>query len=981
MDGRDDEPPHRGPPAPLRAGQWSGPELHDLGGGAFTAAFSLSVAAAAVEWTQDPDALDWRPCVALGANGRSAGRSDGRWRLDSADGAHRCGPGGGLARIGLRYRPDPEAPWSAVSEERSSLEIPPARRPFPPVLLLAPALAGTGRVGTEVRVAPGRWAGLPAPALGLQWCRDGAAIPGATAVAYVPGAADDRTALTCRVEARSSAGTAVAVTAALAVRYPPPARAAPPFDEPFEEIFDQGSGVQEVPAAVYFTGPALRYAVSGAGAEIDAAGVVHIPTDAPLAEEVTVTATNSGGAVSGGFMVTVEPAEELWLAADRKGEKPKREPAPPAAAPATTGGWQVLPALGKAEVQAFVKHGVLSGDNGQYMLGAAQSGAEPDRIYTCQDSGGVWVSLDHGNSWNNLRNRGLYARFTTGIAVDPLDCRRVFVLTQGGGRDAGKFIGLQRSLDGGLNWERVIPNDVSPGRTTQSPINFAPTSADAGLGYATRWYCIIQKDSRRRNNGHPPEFYMSDDGGGGWRRVRVLDGAGFGSITHLVVSPTDPAVVYVNSEKGLWRFEAADQPDGAVTRLSGANGLPDGGVRDRLYLSPDGRTLIAGAAGQGIYRSTDAGARWSQIHADPELGKLHVNPWDPERMIVSYMKKGQQLKVSTDGGPLLRQARKRQHRAGRRRQRGDRRGDLPRGLASREAGADLGAWRPQALAVRRRRADLAAGQRLFQRQAAPELVHRPDVRPRGSRPLRLFHDRLRGGALRQRRALVRPRADGDEKARPHPQHGQRRGAAPRPGPADHPRLGRQDERRQAGAEPGRWRDLEGGERRRGEAAVCRLRPRRPAPCLPVARALRGSRRDLVGDDGAAEGLRGLGDDADREGHGPGPGGLRHRPRPGRRQQPDPALARPGRELGPLRRQPLRLRRRRHDRRRPLPGAPVRPGRLLHQGAERLDDPQVDGRARSPATSISTSWAASRAGCRRTACSRRWRWRSTGGIRK
>ena len=92
--------------------------------------------------------------------------------------------------------------------------------------------------------------------------------------------------------------------------------------------------------------------------------------------------------------------------------------------------------LAKAEVEAFVDKGVLSGDTGQYMLGAAQSEADPDRIYTCQDSGGVWVSLDHGNSWNNLMNRGLYTRYTTGIAVDPLDSRRVFLLTQGGGTGA-----------------------------------------------------------------------------------------------------------------------------------------------------------------------------------------------------------------------------------------------------------------------------------------------------------------------------------------------------------------------------------------------------------------------------------------------------------------------------------------------------------------------------------------------------------------
>ena len=321
-------------------------------------------------------------------------------------------------------------------------------------------------------------------------------------------------------------------------------------------------------------------------------------------------------------------------------------PAAPEPAPA---GWRILPAIRRAEYEAFVEEGVLSGDFGQYMLGAAQSESDPDRIYTCQDSGAVWVSLDHGNSWNNLKNRGLYARFTTGIAVDPLDSRRVFVLTQGGGRDAEKHIGLSRSLDGGVSWERVIPNDRSPGRTTQGPINFAPSSRDAGLGYATRWYCIIQKTSHRRPNELPHELHLSDDGGATWRLVRPLASATFGSIGHLVVDPVDPGVVYVNSGEGLWRFDAADRADGPVTRLSGTGGLPEGGVGDRLYLGPDGRTIIAGVSGTGIYRSDDGGASWSLVQADPDLRKLHVNPWNPERMIVSYGK-GKQMRASTDGG-------------------------------------------------------------------------------------------------------------------------------------------------------------------------------------------------------------------------------------------------------------------------------------------------------------------------------------------
>ena len=390
--------------------------------------------------------------------------------------------------------------------------------------------------------------------------------------------------------------------------------------------------------------------MSGAGAEIDAAGMVRIPTDAPLAEAVTVTASNSGGAVSGGFMVTVEPAEELWLAADRKNRKPKAEPEPAASAPASAGGWRVLPALGKAEAEAFVKRGLLSGDNGQYMLGAAQSEAEPDRIYTCQDSGGVWVSLDHGNSWNNLRNCGLYARFTTGIAVDPLDCRRVFVLTQGGGMGRGAVhrpaaLARRRAELGAGDPQRCEPRPQHPEpdqlRADQRrcrarlrhplvlhhPAGFLPQAerASARLLPLRRWRRHLAQGARPR--GRP------------LRRPQPPGG-----------EPGRPGRVYVYGEAGFWRFEAADEPEGAITALAGAGGLPAGGVRDRIYLGPDGRTLIVGAAKQGIYRSDDAGARWSLVHADPELGKLHVNPWDPERMIVSYNKKGEQLKVSTDGG-------------------------------------------------------------------------------------------------------------------------------------------------------------------------------------------------------------------------------------------------------------------------------------------------------------------------------------------
>ena len=48
-------------------------------------------------------------------------------------------------------------------------------RIVPPVLVLAPVLAGTGRIGEPVTVSAGSWSGVPAPSTSVAWLRDGAA--------------------------------------------------------------------------------------------------------------------------------------------------------------------------------------------------------------------------------------------------------------------------------------------------------------------------------------------------------------------------------------------------------------------------------------------------------------------------------------------------------------------------------------------------------------------------------------------------------------------------------------------------------------------------------------------------------------------------------------------------------------------------------------------------------------------------------------
>jgi hypothetical protein len=155
-------------------------------------------------------------------------------------------------------------------------------------------------------------------------------------------------------------------------------------------------------------------------------------------------------------------------------------------------------------------------------------------------------------------------------------------------------------------------------------------------------------------------IYKSTDGGDTWTLVAAhttttVSGPYTGnaflnrSITQIAIDPTNSSIIYVGSGSGV---------RGVSSVLSGGVGGPPGGTAFPLptrgiYKSTDGgatftnlnelgtglplplrgatnividpvdhNTLYAGQFGQGVYRSTDAGAHWSQIFAP-------VNPANP----------------------------------------------------------------------------------------------------------------------------------------------------------------------------------------------------------------------------------------------------------------------------------------------------------------------------------------------------------------
>ncbi len=128
-------------------------------------------------------------------------------------------------------------------------------------------------------------------------------------------------------------------------------------------------------------------------------------------------------------------------------------------------------------------------------------------------------------------------------------------------------------------------------------------------------------------------LYESLDSGATWHRLAKL-GSGDGFVLdHIVVDSVDPSTMYVGAWKdsdggGLWISRDAGH---TWQESADFKGQP---VHALVQASADPHILFAGTL-QGIYRSGDGGATWTQIsppgsHEIHEIESLAVDPGDPD---------------------------------------------------------------------------------------------------------------------------------------------------------------------------------------------------------------------------------------------------------------------------------------------------------------------------------------------------------------
>ncbi len=215
---------------------------------------------------------------------------------------------------------------------------------------------------------------------------------------------------------------------------------------------------------------------------------------------------------------------------------------------------------------------------------------------------GIFKSLDGGISWTHL---GLEATKTIHrIIIDPSDPDVVYVGAMGDPWTPGEYRGLYKTMDGGLNWEKILYTNDQSGIAdlVMDPENPNKLIAAVYEHRRTPYYFT--------SGGPGSGLFVTHDGGKNWKKYTEADGLPAGDLGRigLAIAPSDP---------------------------------------DRIYAKVE-------AEKNALYRSDDGGLSWYKVNDNPRFTnnrpfyfqELAVDSKDPNRLYNIY----QPLSLSFDGG-------------------------------------------------------------------------------------------------------------------------------------------------------------------------------------------------------------------------------------------------------------------------------------------------------------------------------------------
>ncbi len=291
----------------------------------------------------------------------------------------------------------------------------------------------------------------------------------------------------------------------------------------------------------------------------------------------------------------------------------------------------------------------------------------PKTFYIGSAGGGVWKTGNEGVTWQSVSS-GLGSETVGDLAVAPSDSNIVWVGTGEKNSLRSQYWGdgVYKSTDGGRTWTKMgLADSRAIGR-----IVIHPTSPDtvyvAALGHL--WGANNERG-----------VYKTTDGGKTWTRILfVNDTTGF---VDLEMDPRDPNTLYaaawhrlrwggshmegVGAGSGLYKTTDGGRTWTRLTDPTKKNGLPSDRLgRIGIAIAPQNPKLVFAmiqvdrgvtdpAQGRfgGVFRSSDAGATWTQVNdlqAIPHYyyDEIWVDAADSQHVFVNAAP----LMESKDGG-------------------------------------------------------------------------------------------------------------------------------------------------------------------------------------------------------------------------------------------------------------------------------------------------------------------------------------------